>query len=29
MPETFSRWDAANYIDTPEDAGLFSGGGNR
>ncbi len=23
MPETYSRWDAANYIDTPEDAGLF------
>ena len=23
MPESFSRWDAADYIDTPEDAGLF------
>ena len=23
MAETFSHWDAANYIDTPEDAGLF------
>ena len=23
MAETFSHWDAANYIDTPQDAGLF------